>query len=186
MSYSGNHYDGTESRIKIFFNMTRDGKTWFPVNSTHPVMYLGGVSDVGFTFINGGMIAVMRNEDGDSSGFGSRIVRAKKDNLGLWNLFPTRNSDPNIYESPRMFSHNDNAYLIARKDLAPPFDKGYTFLPFMVQKIRAHTTALYRVDLNTNKLIEVMELPGCGDTAFPSIHQVSKNKFVVINYSSPL
>jgi hypothetical protein len=191
MSYIGNHYESGESKLKIYFNMTRDGRNWFPVNQTHPVMYLGGISEVGFTFVNGNMFAVGRNEDGDSSGFGHRVFRADSGKLGTWRTSP---NDPMIYESPRMFSYDGKAYLVARKDLAPPFDKQLTFLPFFAQKIinlvwyslRAHTTALYEVNPVTNEVKEVTELPGCGDTAFPSIVQISPKKFAIINYSSPL
>ena len=49
--------------MKIFFNYTRDGKNWFPFNRTHPIMYFGGASEVGFTFDNkGDFYAVLRNE----------------------------------------------------------------------------------------------------------------------------
>jgi hypothetical protein len=66
-SYSGNHYDPASSNIDVFFNYSTDGKTWFPVNPDIPVLYNGGVSELGWAFDDeGNFYAVGRNEDGDS------------------------------------------------------------------------------------------------------------------------
>jgi hypothetical protein len=59
----------------------------------------------------------MRNEDGDSSGFGSRVAFAPAGDLANWKLYPSNRSDPWIYESPRMFTHENEVYLVARRDL---------------------------------------------------------------------
>lgn len=65
-SYSGNHYDPGQSDLMVFFNYTKDGRIWQPVNASNPIMYKGGVSEVGWTFDDAGnFYAVMRNEDGD-------------------------------------------------------------------------------------------------------------------------
>jgi hypothetical protein len=50
-------------------------------------------------------------------------------------------SDPWIYESPRMFTHEDDVFLVARTDFNGPFDRGYKWLPFAVQKERNLGTA---------------------------------------------
>ena len=50
---------------------------------------------------------------------------------------------------------------------------------------RPHGVALWRLDRENGKFIKILTLPGCGDTAFPSIVRVSENKFLVANYSSP-
>lgn len=58
--------------------------------------------------LDGNFWGVLRNEDGDPSGFGSRVAFAPKERLWDWQLFPlTNKSDPNIYESSRMFRHGE-------------------------------------------------------------------------------
>jgi len=193
-SYSGNHYDPEDSNIAVFFNYSTDGIHWQPVNPDITVLYDGGVSEVGWTFDDdGNFYAVMRNEDGDDTGFGSHTVFAPAGKVGDWQVFPEK-SDPWIYESPRMFTHNNEIFLIARKDINGPYDRNHTELPFSVQKVinlaeysmRAHTTSLYQIDKKTMQVIWLMDLPGDGDTAFPSILQLGPHKFLVANYTSPL
>jgi len=193
-SYSGDHYSPSNPHIKVYFNYTHDGRNWFPVNQTVPWMYYGGVSEVGWTFdAKGNFWAVLRNEDGDATGFGSHVAFAPANGMGTWQITP-KHSDPNIYESPRMFRHGDDLFLVARRDVDGPFDLGYTELPFDVQKylnlgeysLRAHTTALWRLNPTTRQLEWIMDLPGDGDTAFPCIVRIGPHRYLIANYSSPL
>jgi len=109
-------------------------------------------------------------------------------------LYPPDRSDPWIYESPKMFRFGDDIYLIARRDIDGPFDLGLRNETWEAQKyvylveysLRAHTTSLYKLNKQTKKLEFVFDLPGCGDTAFPSILRIGPNTFLVANYTSPL
>jgi len=113
-----------------------------------------------------------------------------------------------------MFRHGEDLYLIARRDLEPPFDLGTTirlFIPYWIDFIplwptglrnldfqtqkwiylvsysfRAHTTALWKLDTKKQQLVYIMDLPGDGDTAFPSIIRIGPHKYLIANYSSPL
>jgi hypothetical protein len=98
-------------------------------------VYRGGVSELGWAFtLDGELWSVMRNEDGDDSGWGSRIGKAKPESMGNWELFPKDKSDPNIYESPRMFRHGDDLYLIARRDNTGVYwDHSLDYLPWDVE-----------------------------------------------------
>jgi hypothetical protein len=194
-SYIGDHYSPKRSDILVYFNVSDDGFTWRPLNVSSGFVYEGGVSEVGWTFDDAGnLYAVMRNEDGDTSGFGSRIAFAEAGNLGSWQLFPESGSNPFIFESPRMFTHANQVYLVARRDVDGPFQRANTSLPYDVQKyynlatysLRAHTTALWRINKQTMELEWIMDLPGCGDTAFPSIVQIGPHTFLIANYTSPL
>jgi len=120
---------------------------------------------------------------------------------------PTANiSDPEIYESPRMFRHSKDIYLVARTDDLgsfyverpnwPDSDLGrasHHLLDLGLYSTRPHGTALYRLaidesideDPDNPKLIRILDLPGCGDTAFPSILRISQHKYRIVNYSSP-
>ncbi|MGB1318871.1 MAG: hypothetical protein ACPG5W_11715, partial [Flavobacteriales bacterium] len=42
------------------------------------------------------------------------------------------------------------------------------------------------INQETRKVEWVMDLPGAGDTAFPSILRLDKHRFLVANYTSPI
>merc|ERR1712131_574709 len=74
-SYAGEHYTITQmGGIDQHFNKSSDGVNWEPVNSENEVPYRGGISEIGWAFdLDGNIWGVGRNEDGDDSGWGSRI-----------------------------------------------------------------------------------------------------------------
>jgi len=201
-SYHGNHYSVTDfPDVKVHLNVSSDGgATWTPLaprgadNGTEWV-YQGGVSEVGFTVdIDGNFWGVTRNEDGDSAGFGSFVVFAPSGDWGTWQLFPSPNRTmPDIYESPKLLRHGDEIYLIARTDPDGPYDRGYHDLTFNQQRainlatysLRKHGTGLWRINQQTKELEFITTLPGCGDTAFPSITRVGKHRYIVANYTNP-
>ena len=89
-------------------------------------------------------------------------------------------SSPHIYESPRMFNHEGELYLVARTDPMGPFMSNHTVasgLPptlhhlydLVAYSLRAHGTALWRLNRQTAELEWLLDLPGCGDTAFPRL-----------------
>lgn len=71
--------------------------------------------------LKGDFYGVMRNEDGDATGWGRRVMHSKAGALTEWQ-FNADNSDPNIIESPRMFRHGDDLYLIGRTDPTGEFE----------------------------------------------------------------
>lgn len=193
-SYTGNHYEVTKaSSVKIHFKKSTDGENWTSVNPDVPNIYVGGCSETAFEFLQDGSIAgVSRNEDGDDTGFGSQIGVSQDPFRNGWSFL--KKSDPERYDSPRMFRHGKDLYLVARRDLGGPFDGGWGFLPLVIRRIAflAHysltpkRTALYRVDPVNRRVIHFVDLPSAGDTAFPSVTRLSANAFLVANYTSPL
>ncbi len=192
-TYHGNHYALEPGNVELRFYFSEDGIHFQPVGGESAVVYRGGVSEAGFAFdAQGNLWAVTRNEDGDNTGFGSHVVYAPANNLSAWE-FPSK-SCPYKYDSPRMFAHGDEIYLIARRDPCAPFDLGYTCLPFSFQKIinlvsyslRPKRTALYKIDKRERKVVWICDLPGASDTAFASIIRTGPSSFLVANYTSPL
>lgn len=191
-SYLGNHYGAGPSAIDVLFRSAPDGISWAPVDPARPSVYRGGVSEVAFEFDEAGVLwAVGRNEDGDRTGFGTVLASAPAGGLG-WS-FAAR-SDPERYDSPRMIRHGRDLYVLARRDVGGPFDKGLTWLPFEAQKaanmgaysLRPKRTALYKLDRVRRKLAWLLDLPGNGDTAFPAVARMGAHDFLVANYTSPL
>jgi hypothetical protein len=192
-SYIGNHYRlGEPSTIAASFTRSSDGLTWEPV-SGDGVVYRGGVSEMAFEFDAAGALwAVTRNEDGDATGFGSHVCSAPKEDLGAWTC--SAKSDPERYDSPKMFRHGDELFLVARRDVGGPFDLGRDDLSFADRQLqylaaysgRAKRTALYRVDTTERKVKWAFDFPSAGDTAFPSIVRLGAHRFLLSNYTSPL
>jgi hypothetical protein len=193
-SYIGGHYQlKGESHVNLCFKNTTNGFDFFPSDSSRYV-YHGGVSETAFEFDKDkNLWAVTRLEDGDRYGFGSQVAFASKDDYQNWKF--SENVDPHCYMSPKMFRHQDDIYLIARKQLGKkPFGKAKRTLSMKRQRLinwigfslTPKTTALYKINKEKMKVEWIMDLAGCGDTAFPSIQRIGKDKFLFANYSSPI
>lgn len=67
------------------FNKSTDGLNWEPVDKNIPHVYTGGASEVGWQFdLEGNLYGVLRNEDGDKTGWGRKIAKADYNDLGNW------------------------------------------------------------------------------------------------------
>ncbi len=195
-SYTGDHYaggvDSGSAELRVSFEQSTDGVAFAPVGG-RDVVYRGGVSETAFEFDrNGDLWIVTRNEDGDASGFGSHVCTAPASDLSNWDCPAV--SDPERYDSPEMFRHEDEIYLIARRDVGGPFDQADPSLPFEDRKFenwiaystRPKRTALYRIDRDERRVVHLFDLPGAGDNAFASVQQTGPHTFLVANYTSPL
>lgn len=191
-SYRGPHYGKGKGTLDVMFRSSKDGLTFSPVGKDG-IVYHGGVSEVAFEFAeNGDLWAITRNEDGDDSGFGSHVCHAKADALSNWDC--GSKSDPHRYDSPWMFRHGKDLYLIARRNPDGPFDLGETQLPFAEQKAKylstyslsTKRTALYGIDQKTRAIKHIVDLPSAGDNAFPSVRRLDEHRFLVANYTSPV
>lgn len=187
-SYAGDHYWGSGG-MSLRFMVSDDGEAWSDVGPE--AVYRGGVSESSFEFLDDGQLwAITRNEDGDASGFGSHLVQA--DTPDAWQ-FPSMSS-PWRYDSPRMFKHGDEIYMIARRDPVHEYDREFRsltparrkFLLFAAYGLRPKRTTLYRIDRGRREVVTIGDLPGAGDTAFPSIVRLAPHTFLVANYTSPL
>ena len=192
-SYRGKHYGLGPSSVEVSLRTSGDGVHWSAPGGRSSVVYRGGVSEAAFEFDSSGRLwAVMRNEDGDESGFGSLLATAPAGHPGEWSV-PDRSS-PNRYDSPRMFRHGRDIYVLARREVGPAYGSSWAFLPTSVRKLflwpayslRPKRTALYRLDTERRRLVPLLDLPSAGDTAFPSIVRLDPDTYLVGNYTSPL
>ena len=179
-TYDGGHYSADEP-VYVRFWSSLDGIDWSFVNGKEAV-YVGGVSEVAFEFDSvGNLWAVGRNEDGDETGAGTQICFAPVQDLSAWECL--QHSDPERYDSPEMFRHGDQIYLLGR------IDRGGTFGPdgdLISYSLRPKGFGLFRLNQDSFTLELINELPGVGDTSFPSVRRVSENHFLFANYTSPL
>jgi hypothetical protein len=179
-SYAGGHYRD-EPKIEVYFRQTLDGLTWTKVDEA-PYVYVGGASEATFEFDSDGSLwAVTRNEDGDQTGKGSHVCWAPAEALSAWEC--SKESDPERYDSPEMFRHGDDIYLVARRDIGGPYGADASMLAYST---RPKTTALYSINKESRAVEHIMDLPGAGDNAFPAIHRTGTHSFQLANYTSPL
>ena len=192
-SYSGTHYGIEDADVAVFFQQSTDGETWSPVDPDREVSYRGGASEVAFEFAaNGDAWFVTRNEDGDDTGFGSHVCFAPAGDIANWQC--PEQSDPERYDSPEMFRHGNDIYLVARRDIGGPFDQGLTDRTIQEQRLlyqadywtRPKRTAIYRINQTDRRVEHIVDLPSAGDTAFPAIRRTGANTFLLANYTSPL
>jgi len=189
-------YDGEgegAAAMEVHWLTTADGVHWTPVIPGQPAVLEGGGSETDFAFLDDGtLVAVVRNEEGDAGGFGSKICRAEADALGDW----TCAADPRKYDSPLVFAHGGAIWLIGRRNVTDTgwFDLGVeglsnddAFLQYSLDYWeRPKRCALWRVDPDALTVDFVLDLPSRGDTCFPSAIPTGEDSYHVYNYSSPL
>ena len=104
-------------------------------------------------------------------------------------------NDPRKFDSPLMFWHDGEAYLIARRNVS--YTGNYDLLRRTLDRTaqtvmyqldyrnRPKRCSLWRYDQATDRIVFVLDLPSRGDTCFPSMIQSgTPGDLVVYNYSS--
>ena len=196
LAYRGgeNLYDFKEgSTEELHFLTTDNGIDWHAVAPGKPVVYKGGCSETDFDFTpDGAVIAVCRNELGDQDGFGAKVCRAAPGAPAEW----TCKSDPKKYDSPLVFAHNGNIYLVGRRNLTKSgvYDLGQSKLPYKNQLMANQLDywkspkrcSLWRVDPDGLTVSFIDDLPSRGDTCFASVIPMDAHSYMLYNYTSPL
>jgi hypothetical protein len=196
VAYRGgeNLYNGERGDVEVHLLTTADGLTWRAAVGDEPAVLHGGGSETDFVFLDdGALLAIVRNERGDELGWGSKICRAEPGALMSWSCV----GDPRKFDSPLLFRHGGEIYLIARRNLendAGNYDLMMRELSVeeQTQKYLAAYSAsrkrcsLWRVDPDAMAVSFIVDLPSRGDTCFPAILDEGGDEVVVYNYSTPL
>lgn len=178
-TYSGEHYGDGE--LSLHLQTTDDaGASWHPFG-TDPVSF-GGYSEAAFEIAEDGTLwAVTRNEDGDTTGKGSKVCTAPAEDWSDWTCSET--SDPERYDSPELIRHGDDLYLLARRDVGGPYGDDGGLIEYSGRPKRS---ALYRIDREARAVEWIQDIPGVGDTAFVSAWRTGAHTWIFANYTSPL
>ena len=181
------------AEIEISWLGSDDGETWDDwVPGSGPVQVGGGSeTDLAFT-PDGTVVAVIRNEAGDSDGWGSKVCRAAPDAQADW----TCAADPRKYDSPLVFAHGGRIWLIGRRNLTETgaYDLELRDLDASTQTLtyqaaywnEAKRCSLWEVHPDTLTVDHVLDLPSRGDTCFASVLPLGGDRYEVWNYSSPV
>lgn len=178
IGYTGgeNIYEVNGEPLFVKWFRSKDGLSWVPVVEGQATVEQGGGSETDFVFLDdGSVVAVTRNEAGDETGWGSKICHAPASDLGAWTCAP----DPKKYDSPLVFRHGEEVYLVARRNVTEtgnydlferslsPKDQTQTYL--IEYSFAPKRCALWRVDPGTLAVTWLFDLPSRGDTCFPSM-----------------
>jgi len=188
----GDSYSAGEAAIEVELLTTDDGFDWRPLDPDRTVVHTGGAGETDVALDGEGRLwAVMRNEAGERGRFGSLVCSAPADDRTDW----TCRDDPRKFDSPLLFSHEGDVWLLARRQLANEgrYDLGLAAprdLQLLAYQAAYWVTpkrlALWRLDTERGVVDWVADLPSRGDTAFPGIVWTGPHSIDVYNYSSPL
>jgi len=205
MIYTGDHY-GVGDAMRVVFLSSTNGRNWDVAGcsaESDSACYIGGACETAFEFRQGGreIVAYSRNEDGDKKhGFGTVIMKAYRQGDTTPPMFKfedwTRKQHAVKYrfDSPRMFTHRDQIYLVGRFVYSPN-DIWWTkclslslrkFFVLFMYSAKPKATALYRVSDSLDLEFCCFVNPSNGDTAFPSVVPLGANAFLIANYTSRL
>ena len=153
---------------------------------------LGGGTETDFAVDSSKtLFAVVRNEAGDAAGAGSKLCRGNGVTLGDW----VCKTDVRKYDSPLVFIHEDEVYVVGRRNLSG--DGRYDISTHQgalrtIQNELAYITtakrcAVWHWDKAKDELGFVMDLPSRGDTCFPSkLEGAEPGHVVIYDYSSDI
>lgn len=180
--------------LDVEFLTTADGRDWQPVDPARRSVYHGGGSESDFALGDDGTLyAVIRNEAGDATGWGSKVCRAPAGDLASWSC----RSDPRKYDSPLMFWYDGEAYLVGRRNVTATGDYDLMQREFGPQRQTVNyqlayrnqpkRCSLWRYVQGEDRIAFITDLPSRGDTCFASvIDGAAPNERVLYNYSSPV
>lgn len=146
-----------------------------------------GAEEADFGFDEAGnLVAVVRQE----VRCGSMVCTASKEDLSHWEC----TFSPYKVDSALLFRHGGTFYVIGRRNVAGPCDRGLSFLPgklnyalsMAMYSLTRKRTTLYRVDIENKRMVPLFDFPSCGDTAFAGIVPLDEYSYYVVNYSTDI
>ena len=142
---------------------------------------------------DGSLVTACQTEEVDDLGWGAKICTAPANAIAVW----TCRGDKRRLDSPFVFVYGGNAYVIARRqpNFGGNYDLGLPKTPdtdpefALYDATYAATTkrcALWSIDTSSRTFTPLEDVPGVGDTCYPSIIRQPHGRFLVYNYTSPL
>lgn len=171
------------SDLRLFYGI--DGLRFQPI-SKEPQTDILSAEEGEFIFDKkGDMYATVRLE-----GTGALVCKADGNKLQQWNYKRTKYK----YDSALLFEHNDDIYLVARRNIDGEMDKVKNRKNEKQGKIRnllrysftKKVTALYKFDKDSLTVTPIMDFPSTGDCSYAGIAQIDKDSYLLMNYSSDI
>ena len=190
----GGTYSVKPPAKKVYWLTTEDGFHWHAVDPDRPVVYTGQCGETDFAFRgDGSLVTACQTEEEDRLGWGAKVCTAPVRDTADW----TCRGDTRRLDSPFVFTQGGRVYVIARRqpNFNGQYDLGYDYLPNRDAKFAAYDGAyasttkrcsLWRIDPHTRDFGVVTDVPGTGDTCYPSLIDEGGGRYVLYNYTSPL
>jgi len=184
-AYYGKHLYGNSHQSNLRLFQSTDALNWFPI-SEKPQVDIFSAEEGEFIFDKAGnLFATVRLE-----GSGALVCSADKTSLYNWKQKRTKTK----YDSALLFSHDDDIYLVSRRNLDGDIDKvknrksekqgrGRNLIRYSITR---KVTSLFKLNKENLTLSLVTDFPSTGDNAFPGIAQLDNNTYLLMNYSSDI
>lgn len=178
----------------VYWLTTEDGFNWHPVNDRRPIVYTGQCGETDFAFRrNGSLVTACQTEQVDDLGWGAKVCTAPARDTSDW----TCRGDTRRLDSPFVFTYGRRVYVIARRqpNFGGEYDLHYDYLPDTDAQFAAYDGAyasttkrcsLWGIDPRARTFDPIVDVPGWGDTCYPSIIRRRHGRFLVYNYTTPL
>ncbi len=184
-------FNGEPMTVELW--RSSDGRAFRPHAASGPVVLSGGGTETDFAVDarSNTLFAVVRNEAGDTAGAGSKLCRGNGTTLGDW----VCKSDVRKYDSPLVFEHDGEIYVVGRRNLSG--DGRYdvssragswrTIENELAYITTAKRCSVWRWVKSEDRLAFVLDLPSRGDTCFPSrLEGSDPTRVVIYDYSSAI
>jgi len=183
-------FNGKPMTVELW--RSADGRKWRPFSSAGATVLSGGGSETDFVIDSSNtLLAIVRNEAGDTAGEGSKLCRGNGATLGDW----VCKSDVRKYDSPLIFEHDGETYVVGRRNLSGDGRYAVSTRSGSLRTIEnelAYITSAKRCSVwrwvkPEDRLAFVLDLPSRGDTCFPSrIEAADPTHVVIYDYSSDI
>jgi hypothetical protein len=171
--YNGKH----KGEVRLLTSM--DGYDWQPISPAPQTGDHGGEEAEIIFDDSGNLWGTIRLEG----------AGAHRDSLDHWHCYPTRDK----YDSALLFKHGKQIFLISRRNLDGPSERGRVLPPKLRRSynlarysLTRKCTALWLLEPHSKSLVHLMDFPSTGDTAFPGILSLGQGKYWLLNYSSDI
>jgi hypothetical protein len=179
-AYDGaSEYDKEKSCAARLFT-SNDGIHWQPLSTNPQILHPRATAENEFVFDSIGNIWGISRLEYD----GSYIFRGDKDSIYKWKLWYS----PYKFDSPMLFNHEDNLFLLSRRNLdgdgiyyRKPEKYNRNLIRYSLTK---KTTSLFQIDTTIKNLVHILDFNSTGDCAFPGIIKTSDSTYIMLNYSS--
>ncbi len=172
--YSSKH----KGDLRLF--KSTDGFNWQPISKSPQTPKIGG-EEGEFVFDTLGNLWGTVRLEGD----GGMIVHAKADNIAKWTTKYTKKK----YDSALLLEHNNDIFLISRRNLDGNASKGDNRLYNLIRySFTRKKTALFKLNKENLSLDFIKDFPSTGDNSFPALANVKEQKgtYYLLNYSNDI
>ncbi len=166
--------------------VSEDGNSWKKLSDKPQVDDFSGEEGEFIFDDNNDLYAVVRLE-----GFGSYLCKSIHKDYSQWekklSLFK--------YDSSLLFNHQDEIYLISRRNLDGECDKikkerkkpNQRKLRNLIRySLTKKVTAIFSLNKEKMELEWIKDFPSTGDNAFPAMAPINENEYFLVNYSSDI